>query len=193
MRHQLYVIALLLFSCSHPSVENHTDETEANPNSTKTENVDTLRNVNTANFFVHHYNPNRKSNSGIARLPVPSDSIVSAFLFVKDNYPDKFETQLTILLLKLYRAHLECCHQSYEIRQEPSTELSPTRDFLVYEFNLLSHQFPANKRLELITSTIGYNYVKSNPRLLTNDTVRVYFEAIEEIHQNIDNGAYWKE
>lgn len=66
--------------------------------------------------FALNYSPTRKPNSGIAMLPETPDTVKRAIEILKTSQPKEFEKYLILIFVKLYSAHLECCHQSYEIR-----------------------------------------------------------------------------
>ncbi|MBP6391818.1 MAG: hypothetical protein KA175_14380 [Flavobacteriales bacterium] len=100
------------------------------------------------------------------------------------------EKLLTLLFLKVYRAHLECCHQSYDLRTSPIGS-DRNKDPLVFQFvELLKYQ-QGDVRLDFISSEIAFNHVAANKTLLNDPRVRQEHDAILTIRKNIDEGIYW--
>ena len=142
--------------------------------------------------FALNYSPTRKPNSGVAVLPEPSDSVLGAIEILKTSQPKEFEKYLTLIFVKLYSAHLECCHQSYEIRRQPPDGLDKKKDPLVCEFNDLTGKFTDKKRIEFISSHIGYDYVMTHKYLLDFEPIKNHVDIIEQVQKNIEKGVYWK-
>jgi len=154
--------------------------------------VDTLKNFEIFRDFAIDFSPTRNPNSGVAVLPAPSDMVLSAVETIKFSQSKEYEKYLVLIFVKLYSAHLECCHQSYEIRRQPSIGLDRKKDPLVYEFNDLTSQFSNKKRIEFISSSIAYDYVNSHNYLLDFEPIKKHIEIIEQVHKNIEDGVYWK-
>jgi hypothetical protein len=68
-----------------------------------------------AKEFAKTYSPNNKPNQGPALLKSVPDSVVHAFEVLRATNEKDCEKYLTLIFLRLYRAHLECCNQSYEV------------------------------------------------------------------------------
>jgi hypothetical protein len=150
---------------------------------------DSLKSIKIFQTFSENFLPTRKPNSRVAMLPEVPDTVLQALRVVKKSHPKEFEKYLTLIFIKLYSAHLECCHQSYEIRKLPlSGNLDKNRDPLIYEFNILANKYVEGKPIEFISSSIGYDYVKSNPHLLGFDLIKKQVEIIEQFHKNIEQG-----
>lgn len=158
----------------------------------KSPELDSLKSLEIFKEFALNYNPTRKPNSGVAMLPETSDPVLKAIETLKTSQPKEFEKYLTLIFVKLYSAHLECCHQSYEIRQQPPSGLDRVKDPLVCEFNDLTETFTDNKRIEFISSGIVYDYVTSHKYLLHFEPIKKHIEIIEQVHKNIEDGIYWK-
>ncbi len=154
--------------------------------------IDSLTSIEIFKAFAIDYSPTRKPNSGVAKLPEASDSVLSAIEIIKTSQPKEFEKYLTLIFVKLYSAHLECCHQSYEIRRQSPSGLDREKDPLICEFNDLTGQFADKKRIEFISSGIVYDYVNSHKYLLDFEPIKKHVEIIEQVHKNIEDGIYWK-
>lgn len=208
MKRLLYIYPLILIaSCGQTSNTNQEstigESAELKSNSTvqttdttetleKSLERDSLKSLEIFKEFALNYNPTRKPNSGVAMLPEPTDPVLKAIETLKTSQPKEFEKYLSLIFVKLYSAHLECCHQSYEVRRQPPGGLDRDKDPLVYEFNDLTEQFADNKRVEFISSGIVYDYVKSHKYLLDFEPIKKHVEIIEQIHKNIEDGIYWK-
>ncbi len=158
----------------------------------KSTELDSLKSLEIFKEFALNYEPTRKPNSGVAMLPKPSASILGAIETLKNSKPREFEKYLTLIFVKLYSAHLECCHQSYEIRRQPLGGLDREKDPLVFEFVTLSGKFADKKRIEFISSAVVYDYVNSNKFLLDFEPIKERIEIIEQVQKNIEDGIYWE-
>jgi hypothetical protein len=154
--------------------------------------LDSLGNLEVFKSFALNYSPTRKPNVGVAKLPALPDSVLSAMTLMKNTQPKEFEKYLTLIFIKLYSAHLECCQQSYEVRKQPAIGLDSHKDPIVYEFNSLAKMYSARDRVDFISSDIGYDYVKSHKHLLDFEPIKQHVGIIEQIHNNIENGVYWE-
>ena len=209
MKRLLYIFLILFIaSCGKTSNTNQEstsiDSSESKPKSAVIKSTDTLeavekmpeldalKSLEVFKEFALNYNPTRKPNSGVAKLPEPSDSVLRAIKILKTSSPKEFEKYLSLIFVKLYSAHLECCHQSYEIRQQPPVGLDKERDPLVCEFNDLTEKFNDNKRIEFISSGIAYDYVYTHKYLMDFEPIKKHIEIIEQVHKNVEDGTYWK-
>ena len=208
MKRILYIFPILLIaSCgqksntSQEAITVHRPESKPKTILKNTDTVETAEKSSELNSeksldifteFALNYSPTRKPNSGVAMLPEPSDSALRAIEILKTSHPKELEKYLTLIFVKLYSAHLECCHQSYEIRRQPLGGLDRDKDPLVCEFNDLTKQFADKKRVEFISSSIAYDYVSSHIYLLDFKPIKKHIEVIEQVHKNIEDGVYWK-
>lgn len=204
MKLLLYIFPILLIaSCGQTSNQNIVDSAEIKTNITaqttdtvKTRNnpiqLDSLKSIEIFKDFALSYSPTREPNSGVAMLPEPSDSVLGAIKISKTTQPTEFEKYLILIFVKLYSAHMECCHQSYEIRRQPPGGLDKSKDPLVYEFNDLTKKYSNKKRIEFISSHIGYDYVMTHKHLLDFEPIKKHIKIIEQVQKNIEEGVYWK-
>ncbi|WP_298515809.1 hypothetical protein [uncultured Kordia sp.] len=155
--------------------------------------VDSQKSLADFQKFALNYSPKRKPNLGVAMLPETPDSILNAITILKTSQPEEFEKYLILIFVKLYSAHLECCHQSYEMRRESAYGLDRTKDPLIYEFNLLSKKYPnTDEWIEIFSSGDSHSYVMSNKHLLDFPPIKKHIKIIEKVFKNIDEGVYWK-
>jgi acyl carrier protein len=151
--------------------------------------IDSISSIQLIMQFSEDFTP----SESFATLPEITDTIYRAFEIAKSVNYNAYEECITLIFIKLYRAHLECCHQSYEVRKQRPDKLNKLRDPLVYEFLNFSKGYQEGKRLEFISSSIGYTYVKQNPHLLENNQIKEQYDIIKKISKNIEDGVYWKE
>ena len=203
MKRLLYIVPIALLACEQPDHQDvayaKTDSTEvvadmAAPIAStlemkvKVTNNDSFNSLAIFKDFSENYSP--APILGVAKLPDLPNDVLSAMRVVKSSQPEEFEKYLTLIFVKLYSAHLECCHQSYELRKQNPRGIDPDRDPLVYEFNTLSNYFPTDKPVEFIPSSIGFDYVESHPYLLEFEPIKKHIELINGVHKNMESGTY---
>ena len=133
--------------------------------------------------FATNYNP--KENR---MLPTINKSIYNSFRQLKKTDSIEYEKHLTLVFIKLYHSHVECCHQSYELRkQPPSTIIKENRDTLLFLFNEMTNQFKAKKPIEFVSSSIAYDWAKSKSKFYNDPIIKGYLSKIDSIKKNIDD------
>lgn len=209
MKRLLFIFSILLIvSCGHKTSDssqelaipeslenkiNQTDQIAGTLQALEQPNVlDSVKSIEVFKDFAMDYSPSRKPNVGAAKLPELSDSVLSAMAIIKTSRPEEFEKYLMLIFVKLYSAHLECCHQSYEIRRQPTGRLNRGKDPLVYEFNDITKKYKDNEQIEFMPSSIGYEYVMTHRYLLDFQSIKKHVEIIERVQKNIEDGVYWK-
>lgn len=207
MKRLLYIFPILVASCGEISNQDQqsaaVDSIETKTNLTvqaidtigtheELIELDSLKSLEIFKDFSLAYTPTRKPNSGVAILPEPSDSILNAIKNLKISQPKEFEKYLTLIFVKLYSAHLECCHQSYEIRRQLGGGIDKEKDPLIYELNGLTKMYPEKKQIEFVPSHIVYDYIMTHKYLLDFEPIRKHVEIIEQVQKNIEEGVYWK-
>src|SRR5690606_14399277 len=121
-----------------------------------------------ARQFAENFVPDTTMQSGMRKMNNFPDSVVKAFKAIRADRQNQ-EKYLTLVYLKIYRGHLQCCHQSYELRAKPnSIGIDSIADPLLFEYNLITKQFDDNKRIEMITSGIADTWVEKNKNLLSD-------------------------
>ncbi|MDZ7848172.1 MAG: hypothetical protein U5L96_16260 [Owenweeksia sp.] len=202
MKQLLYILFLVHIACGEPKNQDKDNSAVDDAEFIKTTkqntdtvslidkeiNLDTLKNLEVFKDFAVNYTPTRKPNSGVAILPAIPDSVLQAMNTLKLSHPEEFEKYLTLIFIKLYSAHLECCHQSYEVRRQPPGRLDKEKDPLVYEFNNLINKYSYDKPIEFISSSISYDYVKSHKYLLDFEPIKKHVDKIEHVQKKIEEG-----
>ncbi len=142
--------------------------------------------LNRSKKFAENYKPVSNSEFGIATLTNIPDSIVYSFRQLRLHSNNEYVKYLTLILVRVYRTHLKCCHQGYEMRNKPSGKgIDSIADPLLYEFNLISKTFENNKPIEFINSGIGHSWLEENKQLLKYDRLKKEYEEIEKIGDGI--------
>jgi len=141
--------------------------------------------------YAENYKPISDSNHLIANLPVVPENITSSFPTLRQTNKKELEQYLTLIFLKLYRSHLECCHQGYEIRISKTQKIDSIADPLIYEYNLITKDYKPYTIIEFVSSSIGYDWTKKNPTLLIYNAIKKEYDIIKQIENNIENGIYW--
>lgn len=148
-------------------------------------------NLKIARQFAEGFLPDTTMQSGMRKMNNFPDSVVKAFKAIRADRQNQ-EKYLTLIYLKIYRGHLQCCHQSYELRTKPnSIGIDSIADPLLFEYNLITKQFDNDKRIEMITSGIADTWVEKNKNLLSDDQIKKEYRLIKTIQKNIENGIYW--
>lgn len=148
-------------------------------------------NLKIARQFAEEFLPDTTMQSGMRKMNNFPDSIVKAFKAIRIDQQNQ-EKYLTQIYLKIYRGHLQCCHQSYELRKKPTgIGIDSVADPLLFEYNLITKQFDNNKKIEIIASGIAETWVEKNKILLSDDQIKKEYRLIKTIQKNIENGIYW--
>ena len=181
MRNLIALIVILLYSCSTNIEPSYADSyLKACVNYVKT--------------YSENFNPTREPNKGIAILPTLPDSILTSFKVIRTNRTKDYEKYLSLIFIKIYSAHMECCQQGYNLQKqkESFSKTNQKEEPLLFAFNNLTGFFSNNKPVEFINSAYGFNYVKDNPHLLQNQEIKKHFDIILKVQENIEKGVYWK-
>lgn len=125
--------------------------------------------------FAENYEPKNKINQPPDMLPKVSESIKKA-IYEADTAGEKY---LTLIILKLYRAHLECCNQSYELR--PDSELNIVSNPILNEFLKITKQYSSTKYIEFIPSSIAYEWTVKHPYLSEYDDINREIAKIKKL------------
>jgi hypothetical protein len=139
--------------------------------------------------FAENYKP---TTDKVAELPIVTSQIKLNLLSLRQSDKAKLEQYLTLIFIKLYRSHLECCHQSYEVRTAHSSTIDSIVDPLVFEFNLITKVYKPTDRIEMFSSGIVYDWVKKHPTLLNDYRIKKEYKIIKSIKANIEKRTYWK-
>tara|TARA_B100000809_G_scaffold265497_1_gene324510 strand:- start:50 stop:559 length:510 start_codon:yes stop_codon:yes gene_type:complete len=146
------------------------------------------KNIEIVKEFSESYSPTSKPNHGIAQLDSIPNHVIQAFRNIENKKEE--EKYLVLIFIKLYSAHLQCCHQSYDTRGSHPT-IDKEKDPLVYEFNLLTKYYKFDKPIEFISSSLAYDWIQDNPHLLEYNKIKEQVVIIEQILKNVEKGVYW--
>ena len=119
--------------------------------------------------FAENYAPDRESPAQLENVPA---EVVLAFEKLRKSDPSSCEKYLALVFVKLYRSHLECCNQSYELRTKPLGGIDKAADPLLFEFNSLTKMLDSSKPIEFISSGRPYNWVKERAYLLNDPSIK---------------------
>lgn len=147
-------------------------------------------NLKIAKEFAESYLPDSIPNKGVEELRDIPDSVVYAFRNL-DNKEAK-EKYLVLIFLKLYRSHMQCCHQSYDLRTKFSNKIDSITDPLLFEYNLVTKQYTNDKPIEFIPSFIAERWVDSHPYLLKYQNIQTEYNKIKKVEDSIVRHLYWK-
>ena len=193
---KILTISIVISACGQSSVdskkENVKDSKQIDSVVVSQGNSQTIDNLNIARQFSENFTPDTTTENGFDKMFTFPDSVVTAFKSLRLDRPNQ-EKYLTLLYLKIYRGHLQCCHQSYELRKNPSKGIDSITDPLLYEYNLIIKLFDSNKSIEMVGSGIAHNWVEKNKGLLSYDKIKREYKIIKTIQTNIEKGVYWKD
>lgn len=188
-------ISLMISACGQFSdntkVENSQKIIRSGNNDIWKNNKKTCRSLYIAKQFSENYVPDTSTEKGFDRMSTFPDSIISAFKSLRTDRKNQ-EKYLTLLYLKIYRGHLQCCHQSYELRKNTSKGIDSIADPLLYEFNLITKAYKSSNPIEIVGSSIAFFWVEKNKRLLSYDKIKREYDIIQTFHANIEMGVYWE-
>ena len=87
---------------------------------------------------------------------------------------------------------MQCCHQSYELREGSIEKIDSIKDPLLYVFNDITKLYDHSARIEFVSSAISKNLVDSNQQLLQYDKIKLEYRKIQKVEDSIMKGLYWK-
>ncbi len=148
----LLLFIYFLSSCGQNSIENkkaaRTVELTSDITIDSNETIHPQNNLNIVKQFVEEFLPDTIIQNGMRKMNTFPDSVVKAFKALRLNR-QKQEKYLTLLYLKIYRGHLQCCYQSFELRKKPNIiGIDSIADPLLFEYNLITKQFNSKSRIE---------------------------------------------
>lgn len=129
--------------------------------------------------FVLEFVPDTSIDDGMTRYEIP-ESVVNSLKQMR-NEPRNQLNYLAIYFLKIYRGHITCCHQGYELRNYfdlKSIPIDSINDPFLFEFNRLTNVFPKSESIEFINSGLVYEYISKNRNLLKNKEVKREYDLV---------------
>jgi len=127
--------------------------------------------------FAENYHPNNKVNELPEMLPIIALEIKNS-IYQADSSGEQY---LTLILLKLYKVHLECCNQSYELR--PDSELDTISNPILDEFLKITQLYDSKKTIEFIPSSIAYDWIIKHPYLCKYSPINIEMNEIKKLKQ----------
>lgn len=131
-------------------------------------------------------------DGSLAVLPLLDKKMVYHFWQLKQSNYSEFELYIAMMVVKVYRKHIEKTHQGYDMRRDPSGRggVNPMDDYILYEYCVTSENCnPDSKGLFVSDST----WVEKNKRFLENPIIKSEYQIIKKTQRNIEKGVYWKE
>ena len=131
--------------------------------------------------YVSEFVPDTSIEDGMTKYEIP-DSVVKSLKELRID-PEIQLNYLSIYFLKVYRGHLICCHQGYELRNYfdlKNLGIDSINDPFLYEFNEITNVITKNKPVEFINSNLAYEYVSKHKNLLENKEIKNEYRLITE-------------
>ena len=135
--------------------------------------------------FALAYEPTPVEGKRVTLETIPT-SISDEFRALRKNN-QKYEEHLVLIFAKVLRYHLDCCHQSYELRIK-NTQSITSEDPLVFELMTLTDRYTIDTPVELLTSAVVLEILAEKPELLNYEPLRKEFQKISEIRKKIEEG-----
>lgn len=143
--------------------------------------------LNVVRKFSESYDPKTNSKTEIPFLKNIPENIAYSIKRLRINGNEEYIKHLTLILVKLYKEHLKCCHQGYELRNKVSiVGIDSIADPLLFEFNLVSKIFDNKKPIEFINSAIAFSWVEQNKQLLDYKKLKSEYDKIKKIISDIE-------
>ena len=136
--------------------------------------------------FVENFQPDSTLNGFHKMHNFTGQFVYSLKQLRKEKSPNS-EKYLTLLYLKIYRGHLKCCHQSYELRKliPQKIAIDSISDPVLFEYNLITKQINNSKNQEFISSGIAESWLQKNNKLLIYSEISKEISLIKKISSEI--------
>lgn len=186
------LLLIVLIGCE---TVNHDSTIEISHFEKKTENTNFLISndsnnisLNQALFFIDSISKNY-SLEDRHLMPIENKMTKISLLKLRNNNLDTLRYYLSLILLKRYVFHVNCCFQSYEIRNQPIINklgLDTLNNPILYEFFRFAandiYNYPVDslisKPKEIIKSSIIITYINKNKKLLKNKEILKYYNSL---------------
>jgi len=158
-------LTILIISCSTTKVVN-------------TENND----LEKFRLFAINYNPKYDENErekifDLIKLPQIDSNLRRSIIISCQEYSKQSLEYLTLVLLKHYNYHFECCKQSYNLAIK--LKITEQETLIPYYFIKISKIYPQQDFYEFVSSSIGYDFVCDNKYLLKNKDIKHIYTKIK--------------
>lgn len=138
--------------------------------------------------FAEYYHPNNKVNEPPDKLPTLTEDIKNSIYETRQSDSSAYQRYITLIILKLYRSHLECCNQTYELRQD--FKLDSMQTPILFAFLDFTRLYDISRPIEFIPSSIAYKWVQERPTLLNYPPIQEEVEKIKKRKEAIDKGDF---
>lgn len=145
--------------------------------------IDNNSSIKILKRYAEKYNPKTQKNKAPNQLPLCSEKLKKA-IFRADSDGEKY---LTLIILKLYKTHLECCNQAYELRRE--NEFENLENPILIAFLKITKLDNPSKNMEFIPSSISYDWVMKNKYLYEYFPINQTIKEIDKLIENIRSGT----
>lgn len=123
--------------------------------------------------------PVLKEESFLPSLPEPSKEVLEILRKMGESQRQETIPLLSLVFLRIYRSHLACCHQGYELRTVTGMKgISKEADPLLFWYNEAIGRFSNLGGIEMVHSYIAFEYLKTHPELLEDPNIREEFDRI---------------
>ena len=138
--------------------------------------------INLLDSISENYNPFEYSNRPLF-IPKPNDTVIQAIKYLKKHKKKEVELFAINMLIKLYRAQLECCNQSFELFYHG--QIDKDRDIILIEFIELSNLQDFISQTDFVTTEIVFTYLNNNSYLLKDHAIYEEYFKCMEIRNNL--------
>ena len=181
-----FLIICFLLSCGNKKVDNNETVSEIDSSIVILPlGVSTVDAISHLDSLVSFYNSE-------SRHEFPFDSLKTkpSLLELRTNNEDTLKYYLTLLLIKKYKYHIECCNQGYELRNQNSNKtvgIDTLADPMLYEFLRFSESFEdiglpvnslLNNRVEFMNSGIIMDWLNKETKYLQSDSIKSYYNYV---------------
>jgi len=122
-----------------------------------------------ARTFAEQYEPRTDDVEQLKKVPA---NVIKAFEHLSTSEKAACEKYLSLIFIRIYRAHLECCNQSYELRTWASSGIDRTADPLLFIFNGITGKYATDKPIEFISSGMAYDWVNARAYLRNDPAIK---------------------
>ena len=132
--------------------------------------------------FACEYRPPLTVNVGVNKLPYVNKDLLGAINNLMINDTAMCEKYLSLILLKLYKSHLNCCHQSYDLKT--GRAIDSLNNPIVFAFIKCTRMYNLNEPIEFISSSMGYEWVLNNKWVLRDKRLNKEFILIKKLRKD---------
>jgi len=134
--------------------------------------------------ITHQYRPQPDSGSVIPRLPYDTAWELYIEHAIEEDPVESLEP-LLLIMLRLYRAQLLCCNQSYDIANEGAPG---RRSPVTIAFLRLTGTAPPDRTIEFLSSAVGYEYYLLHKESVRSSPLRDEAKLIDKELRRISHG-----